>query len=98
MKEYKPSKPMTIVYDYLFNYFGEDKFNEKIITGAAIELAINVYDNNDNEIKFTSEPVIITEYGKKYLCEVYDVSIDRKKLFIINKNLYIDNIFRIVFG
>ena len=49
------SKPKTIVYDYLFNYFGKDKLNGDFITGASISLAIHIY-KDDTELKFTKEP------------------------------------------
>lgn len=83
----------TIAYDYLFNYFGEDTFNEKMITGATIQLAIRVYKSG-KEIKFIEEP----QYEGAYLYQVFKVTFDRNKLFTVQRNLKVDNIFRLVFG
>lgn len=41
----------TIAYEYLFNYFGGDVFNGRIITGASIQLAIRAYKDG-KEVKF----------------------------------------------
>lgn len=40
-------KKGTLVYTYLFNYFGKKKFDGKIITGASIDLAIKVIKDNE---------------------------------------------------
>lgn len=85
----------TVAYDYLFNYFGGDTFNGKIITGVAITLAIRPL-RNGKEVKFKDKTEPSTH--EKYFCDVFDVSFDRENLFIIKRNLYIDNLFRIVFG
>lgn len=88
MKETK-----SIVYDYLFNYFGGDSYKGKIVLSASVHIAIRVYKNGE-EIKFLEEP----QYKNKYLCDIYDVSFDREKLFVIHKNIPIDNAFRLAFG
>ena len=90
--KYKPAEPKTIAYDYLFNYFGKDVFKEKVITSACVQLAIKVYKNGE-EIKFTEEP----RYKNTYLASVYSVSVDRKTMFSVKKNLKTDNLFRMVF-
>lgn len=84
----------TLVFDYLFNYFGCGKFKGNVITGACVRLAIRAY-RNGQEVKFTEEPCID---NRAYYCEIYDVAFDREKLFTVTKNLYIDNLFRIVYG
>lgn len=56
---HKTNEPKTIAYDYLFNYFGKDVFNGKVITGACVQLAIKVY-KNEKEIKFIEEPKLKT--------------------------------------
>lgn len=33
----------TIVYEYSFNYFGDDKFESKVVTGASVQVAIRPY-------------------------------------------------------
>ncbi len=88
------SKPKTIVYDYLFNYFGKDKLNGDFITGASISLAIHIY-KDDTELKFTKEPKAV---NNTYLSNVFSVSFDRNKLFKVTKNLYADNLFRLIYG
>lgn len=90
---YKPAQPKTIVYDYLFNYFGKDTFKGKIITGACVQLAISAYKDG-KEVKFTKEP----SCENIYLCDVYQVSFDREKIFFVEKYLKTENIFRIAFG
>lgn len=92
-KNYKPTQPKIITYDYLFNYFGKDTFKGKIITGACVQLAIRVYKDG-KEVKFTEEP----KYENTYLCEIYKVSFARKNLFTVHKNLRVDNLFRVIFG
>lgn len=71
----------TIVYDYLFNYFGGDKFKDKIIVGACMQVAIKVFKDR-NEVKFMNEPCC------DHIClsDVFEVSFDRKDLFVIHKN------------
>ena len=88
------TEPKTIAYDYLFNYFGGDKFKEKIITGACVQLAIWAYKEG-KEVKFMEEPKPIKE---RYYCDIYKVSFDREKLFVMEKDLRMDNLFRIVYG
>lgn len=83
----------TIVYDYLFNYFGGDKFEGKIVTGASIQVAIRPYKNGD-EIKFENGKELSVK--GKYLFSVFDVSFDRENIFNINRNLFVDNLFRLV--
>lgn len=84
-----------IVYDYLFNCFGGKRHNGKVVLGASVELAIHVYKNGQ-EIKFQEkEPDAVQG---RYLCEAYEVSFDREKLFVVQKNIKIDNLFRIVYG
>lgn len=84
----------TVAYDYLFNYFGNATYNGRHITGASISIAIRVYKDG-KEVKFedSKEP---TTNGR-YLCDIFDVSFDRDKLFVIERNLYVDNLFRLVF-
>lgn len=95
MNEEKVKEPKTIVYDYLFNYFGGDSFKDKIILGAGIRLAIRAYKDGE-EIKFVEneEP----KYKDIFYNENYNVLFDREKLFVIEKNLIVDNLFRIVKG
>lgn len=89
-------KPSTIIYDYMFNYFGRDKFKDKIITGTSILVAIKAYKNGI-EIKFTETP-IINGINKKRFEDNYKVSFNSEKLYIIEKNLIIDNLFRLEYG
>lgn len=86
----------TIAYVYLFNYFGGDTFKDKVITGAGIDLAIRVYDENGNEIKFPKEKE--PRRNGKYLCDIFKISFDREKVFVIDRNVETDNFFRVAFG
>lgn len=83
----------TIAYSYLFNYFGGDKFKGEIVMGASIEIAIRVYQNDD-EVKFENGVELSVE--GRYLFNCFDVSIDRDNVFKIEKNLYVDNMFRLI--
>ncbi len=85
----------TIVYDYLFNYFGKQKFKGEIITGGSINIAIRVYMNS-KEVKFEKD-VELSTHGNS-LFDVFDVSVDRETVFKIKRNLYVDNLFRLVYG
>lgn len=93
MKDLKTLK--TIAYDYHFNYFGKDTYKGKIITGANVSLAIHAYKNG-KEVKFEKgkEP---TTNGR-YFNEVFKVKFDRQKLFVVERNLHMDNLFRLEFG
>lgn len=84
----------TIVYDYLFNYFGGEKFEDRIVTGASVQVAIRPYKNGE-EVKFENEKELSA--NGKYLNSVFDVSFDRKNIFNIKRNLYVDNLFRLVY-
>lgn len=90
MKNIKETKGKTITYDYLFNYFGGDVFKGKIITGASIRIAIKAY-KNDKEIKFRKEP----KANNRFYNENFKVSFDTDKLYIIEKNIIVDNLYRI---
>ena len=90
---YKPDKPSTIAYDYMFNYFGSDQFKNKIITGANVQLAIRAYKDG-KEVKFEEEP----EVNNTFLCNVYTVSFDRENLYRIKKNPDQDKLLRSALG
>ena len=92
----------TIVYSYLFNYFGKEKYNGRAVTGAGVDLAVKCY-RRDEEVKFDDEEpsVLVSIDGteqKEYLCSVFDVLFDRKNAFKVVKNPNIDNLFRLSFG
>lgn len=92
-KEFKSTVSKTIVYDYLFNYFGGEKFKGKVICGACVQIAIRAYKNGE-EVKFAEEPCA----NNRFFNEIYNVSFDRNNLFIIQKNLQIDNLYRLIYG
>lgn len=89
----KQAEPKIIAYDYMFNYFGKDTFKGKVITGAGVQLAIKVYKDGE-EVKFIEEP----KHKNAYFNEIYKVSFVRKEMFSVQKNLKMDNLFRVVFG
>lgn len=88
-------KNKRIAYDYLFNYFGGDKQDGKLINGAVITLNIRAYKDGKE---------VLFEEGKepkthgKYLSNIFDVCFDRENQFTIKRNLQTDNLFRLVFG
>lgn len=83
----------TIAYEYLFNYFGKDIFKGKVITGASIQIAIKSYKNGE-EIKFKEEP----KANKHFYCDNFKVSFDADKLYIVEKDIIVDNLYRIIYG
>ena len=84
----------TIVYDYLFNYFGEDSYKGKIITGAGMRLAIKAYKNGE-EIKFTKEPSKCLDKNgfSCYWNYIFTVSFDKEKIYTISKNEKAEKLF-----
>lgn len=87
------SEPKSIAYDYVSYCFGEKLFNEKNVLGAGIRLVIRAYKDG-KEVKFLEEP----RYKDIGYEANYDVTFDSEKLFVIQKNLIVDNLFRIVMG
>ncbi|NFL39289.1 hypothetical protein FDB50_15515 [Clostridium botulinum] len=92
-KKIKENELKTIAYDYLFNYFGKDIFKGKVITGASIQLAIKAYKNGE-EVKFKEEP----KANNCFYCDNFKVSFDTDKLYVIEKNIIVDNLYRIIYG
>lgn len=92
-----------IAYDYLFNYFpksydsgngeSKDTYGGKLVAGASITLCIKAYKDGE-EVLFEEEKEV-SESGK-YLSDVFDVSFDKEQLFVVKKNIYVDNIFRLM--
>lgn len=85
------TEPKSIAYDYLFYFSKEILFNGKTILGAGIQLAIRAYKDG-KEVKFWNEP----RYKDIHYEANYDVVFNRENLFVIEKNLIVDNLFRIV--
>ena len=96
----KGRKKMRIVYEYMFNYFDGTQFKGKTISGADINLNIRAYKNGQ-EVFFEKdqEPYIMDDVKSKvYLCDIYIISFDRDKQFVINENTYISELFRIAYA
>lgn len=87
------TEPKSIAYDYLFYFSRENSFNGKIILGAGITLAIRAYKDG-KEVKFWEEP----RYKDIHYEKNYDVSFYKENIYVIQKNLIVDNLFRIVMG
>lgn len=83
------SEPKTYLACYMFNYFGGDKIDDKVIDGAGINVAFRPYKNG-KLIQFFSEkdtyyeviePSRILTSGRKktiYLTDAVTVSYDRE--------------------
>lgn len=84
---------MTIGYNYWFNYFGGEVFERKTIVGASIDVAIKIYKYG-KIIDFDENSGEEASYGK-YLSDVFKVSVDRQTAYRIEKNIYVDNLFRL---
>lgn len=86
--------PKTYVASYLFNYFGGDKVENKIITGAGIDVAIRPYKNGklvqfqtEKETYFSLESssrLFGKRYDTLYLTSMINVTFDRKGIYKIN--------------
>lgn len=82
-----------IAYDYLFNYFGGDTHDGRIVSGASISLNIRAYKDG-KEVLFEEDKEV--RIYKHYLSDVFEVSFDRENQFVVKKNFPIDRLFRIV--
>ncbi|WP_373124617.1 hypothetical protein [Blautia producta] len=90
----------TIVYDYLFNYFGGDSYGGRIVTGATVSVAFYFIDRKGEVIGFeeNQEP----RFENDYLCNMLNVYYDREQCYkltttkalgeLINKNTSIKSI------
>lgn len=92
-KKIKENELKTIAYDYLFNYFGKDIFKGKVITGASIQVAIKAYKYG-KEVKFNIEP----KAKNYYYCDNFKVSFDTDKLYVVEKDTSVDNLYRTIYG
>lgn len=87
-------KPKTYVANYLFNYFGGDKIEDKIITGAGIDVAIRPYKRgrlvqfrSEKETYFsldTSSRLFEKRTETIYLTDMVSISFERKNLYKID--------------
>lgn len=91
MEENKLVEPKIIAYEYLLNYFGEDTFNDKKVLGASISIAIKPFVDG-KEVRFTHEP----KCERYYLSDIFNVSFNRDKIFIVKKDDIADSLFRSV--
>lgn len=86
----KNTVPKAIAYNYMFNYFGGDTYDGKIIDGASIDLVIRPYRGN-KELKFLDETdACFKQEGSNYsdnLSNVFSVSFDRKDIFKVSRNI-----------
>lgn len=89
-----PAVPGTLVFGHMFNYFGRDTLNGKTVAGATLDVAVRIYKEG-REVVFVDEPA--PQNGKQ-LSNVFRVSFDREKIYAIEKDLQIDNIFRLAHG
>lgn len=93
----------TVVYSYSFNYFGGKKYKDRIVTGASVDIAVRAYKGSE---VVTPEETLELSIGngsskglqKVYLSDVFEVSVDRKTAFSVNRNLRVDNLFRLLLG
>ncbi|MGF6990418.1 hypothetical protein M2150_001679 [Lachnospiraceae bacterium PM6-15] len=91
------NKKGALGYGYLFNYFGEGRYESKVVTGAGIEILYHVFDSNGTEIEFEEE-IHLPELSGTDLSRICKVSYDEKNAYKITKNLYVDNLFRLLKG
>lgn len=84
-----------IAYDYLFNYFGGDKWDGKIVGGSDITLNIRPYKDGKEVLFKDNEELTAANCS---LSDVFTVSFDRENQFVIKKDLTADSLFRIAFG
>lgn len=84
-----------IAYGYLFNYFGGEKRNGKIVNGSSIDLNIRPYKNGKEVLFEQDNEVTINGY---YLFHIFDIRFDRQYQFVIERNPQMYDLFRIAFG
>lgn len=84
--------PTTIEYKYLFTYQGEGTFQKDVVKGAAITIAIKTY-RYGNVMPIGLEPM----YNGHFLNEIFEVSINKFSQFTIEKNKFMERIFKDVF-
>lgn len=63
----KSDIPQIITYFYLYNYYGGDTYEDKVINGAGILISFRPYKNG-RLIKFIKEPSIVTKMESS-LCD-----------------------------
>ena len=89
-------RPKTYVANYLYNYFGGDKIEDKVIIGAGIDVAIRPYKDG-KLVQFRSEEETYFSletpsrlFGKRtetiYLTSMVSVSFERNNLYKIDVN------------
>lgn len=84
-----------IAYGYLFNYFGGEKRNGKIVNGSSIDLNIRPYKNGKEVLFEQDNEVTINGY---YLFHIFNIRFDREHQFVIERNPQMYDLFRISFG
>lgn len=86
---------MRVCYDYLFNYFGDDEWNGKVVGGASVNLNIRPY-KNEEEVLFEDGDEITTK--GMFLSDVFRVHFDRENQFLIERVDSVDVLFRVMFS
>lgn len=100
--------PKIISYDYLFNYFGADKFGGNMVTGAYISVAFHLWKDG-REARITSDEPYIEVIRESrlvpggiperlYLCNLIKVSFDREHLYRITVNESLRDFMVMVWG
>jgi len=86
-------KPQTVAYEYYFEYYEEGKYNEKTVCGASVTIAIKAY-KHDNIIIMPKDPM----YRGYFLSDILNVSFDKEKQLCIEKNRFMESVFRNALG
>jgi len=89
----KNTNPTTIGYKYLFTYQGDVKFKEHTVKGVCITLALKLYKYG-RIIPISLEPM----YNGHFLNEIFNVSINKFCIISIEKNKFMERIFKNMMG
>lgn len=100
-------KNQVLCYEYLYNYFGGDKFDNKVIDGAAVEISFRPYINGElvpvtEELAaIVKEPSKISDkprISKFWLFNIVDVQFDRESFIKMEINEDVKRLFLEQYG
>lgn len=100
-------KNRVLCYEYLYNYFGGDKFDNKVIDGAAVDISFRPYINGEL-VSVTEELTAVVKEPSKisdkprisqfWLFNIVDVQFDRESLIKMEMNEDIKRLFLEQYG
>lgn len=86
-------KQQSIVYEIFFNYYGQQTFKGKKVSGGFVKIAIHGYKSG-KEINLTEDQMV----DRFCVRDIFDVTFDQKKLITIAKDIPLFDLFKIEYG